>query len=289
MADSKKSSSRTRARGAAATGSTRRGRPRNSDVEAQIEQARQRSAEAAEHASVTPLPDGPPDATGLTPRQRRVLEVIKEAVETRGYPPSIRELGDEVGLASSSSVAHQLKVLEQKGFLRRDPNRPRAMEVILPQDFTGRSGTAAIRPLHHRPSATTDETGIDDAFPAPVHVPVLGRIAAGGPILAEERYEDVFALPKQVVGEGDLFLLEVRGDSMIDAAICDGDWVVVRKEQTAENGDIVAALLDDEATVKTFRRADGHVWLMPHNEAYDPIDGDAASILGKVVAVLRRL
>ncbi|SDT35361.1 transcriptional repressor LexA [Microlunatus soli] len=292
MADSKKSSSRTGGRGTTSTAGKqgKRGRPRNSDVEAQIAQARRRSAEVSERASVTPLPDGPPDASGLTPRQRRVLEVIKDAVENRGYPPSIRELGDEVGLASSSSVAHQLKVLEQKGFLRRDPNRPRAMEVILPQDFTGTSdGVSAVRPLPHRVSATSDETGIDDAFPAPVHVPVLGRIAAGGPILAEERYEDVFALPKQVVGEGDLFLLEVRGDSMIDAAICDGDWVVVRKEQTAENGDIVAALLDDEATVKTFRRADGHVWLMPHNEAYDPIDGDAASILGKVVAVLRRV
>jgi repressor LexA len=122
-----------------------------------------------------------------------------------------------------------------------------------------------------------------------VHVPVLGRIAAGGPILAEERVEDVFALPKQLVGEGELFLLEVRGDSMIEAAICDGDWVVVRREQTADNGDIVAALLDDEATVKTFKRSGGHVWLMPHNPAYEPIDGDAATILGKVVAVLRRV
>ncbi len=205
--------------------------------------------------------------------------MIKDAVDGRGYPPSIRELGDQVGLASSSSVAHQLKVLEQKGFLRRDPNRPRAMEVFLPQDFADAAGVGS----------TTDETGINDAFPAPVHVPLLGRIAAGGPILAEERHEDVFALPKQLVGDGDLFLLEVRGDSMIDAAICDGDWVVVRREQTADNGDIVAALLDDEATVKTFKRSDGHVWLMPHNPAYDPIDGDAASILGKVVAVLRKV
>jgi len=299
MAESKKSSSRNSSRGAGTTGKTaratlktRRGRPRNVDIEAQIERARKRSADsAAGQASVTALPDGPADASGLTPRQRRVLEVIKDAVETRGYPPSIRELGDEVGLASSSSVAHQLKVLEQKGFLRRDPNRPRAMEVILPQDFAGGSGTgaAAVRPIHGRASSTSDETDIDNAFPAPVHVPLLGRIAAGGPILAEETYEDVFALPKQIVGDGELFLLEVRGESMIDAAICDGDWVVVRKEQTAENGDIVAALLDDEATVKTFRRTDGHVWLMPHNEAYDPIDGDAATILGKVVAVLRRV
>jgi repressor LexA len=289
MAESKKSGSTRQTSNAAAPRKTgaknvaalkpRRGRPRAADVEAQIEAARQR---AAEQASVTPLPDGPADSSGLTPRQRRVLEVIKDAVDTRGYPPSIRELGDEVGLASSSSVAHQLKVLEQKGFLRRDPNRPRAMEVFLPQDFEvpGAMQSAEI---------ADDETGINDAFPAPVHVPLLGRIAAGGPILAEERYEDVFALPKQIVGEGELFLLEVSGDSMIDAAVCDGDWVVVRKEQTAENGDMVAALLDNEATVKTFKRTDGHVWLMPHNEAYDPIDGDAATILGIVVAVLRRV
>jgi repressor LexA len=120
-------------------------------------------------------------------------------------------------------------------------------------------------------------------------VPVVGRIAAGGPILAEEHIEDVFALPKQLVGEGTMFLLEVRGDSMIDAAICDGDWVVVRQQPAAENGEIVAALLDNEATVKTFKRRGGHVWLLPHNPAYDPIDGDHASILGKVVAVLRRV
>jgi repressor LexA len=296
MADSTKRGSSTGdsrrrtggSRSSAVTGSQapagRRGRPRNADVEAQIEAARRRSAENSAGATVTPLPDGPADATGLTPRQRRILEVIKDAVDGRGYPPSIRELGDEVGLASSSSVAHQLKVLEQKGFLRRDPNRPRAMEVFLPQDFVVTTTTTASTV-----STTADETGINDAFPAPVHVPVLGRIAAGGPILAEERVEDVFALPKQLVGEGELFLLEVRGDSMIEAAICDGDWVVVRREQTADNGDIVAALLDDEATVKTFKRSGGHVWLMPHNPAYEPIDGDAATILGKVVAVLRRV
>jgi repressor LexA len=122
-----------------------------------------------------------------------------------------------------------------------------------------------------------------------VHVPVLGRIAAGGPILAEESIEDVFALPRQLVGEGTMFMLEVRGDSMIDAAICDGDWVVVRQQPTANNGDIVAALLDNEATVKTFKQTGSQVWLMPHNTAYDPIDGNLATILGKVVAVLRRV
>ena len=134
-----------------------------------------------------------------------------------------------------------------------------------------------------------DETGSGDARPEASYVPVLGRIAAGVPITAEEVVEDVFPLPKQIVGEGSLFLLRVVGDSMIDAAICDGDWVVVRQQPTAENGDIVAAMLDNEATVKTFKRRDGHVWLMPHNEAFSPIDGDHATILGKVTAVLRRV
>ncbi len=252
----------------------KRGRPRASEVAAQL----------GETSPVTTLPDGPAGVDGLTLRQRRILEMIKDTVETRGYPPSIREMGDAVGLASSSSVAHQLKVLEGKGFLRRDPNRPRALEVLLP----GVNESAKVRPLAPT-EIEVDETGINDSYPEPVHVPVIGRIAAGGPILAEERVEDVFALPRQLVGEGTVFLLEVRGDSMIDAAICDGDWVVVRQQPTAINGDIVAALPNDEATVKTFKRTDNQVWLMPHNPAYDPIDGNHASILGKVVAVLRRL
>ena len=132
-------------------------------------------------------------------------------------------------------------------------------------------------------------TGIGDERPAASYVPVVGRIAAGGPILAEEVVEDVFPLPRQIVGEGELFLLKVVGDSMVDAAICDGDWVVVRQQPTADNGEIVAAMLDNEATVKTFKRTKGHVWLLPHNDAYDPIDGDHATILGKVTAVLRRV
>jgi repressor LexA len=269
-----------------------RGRPRAADVAAQMGAA----------ASVSSLPDGPADGDGLTPRQRRILEVIRDAVELRGYPPSIREMGDAVGLASTSSVAHQLKMLEQKGFLRRDPHRPRALEVLLPGGPTSAAATAAPVTPDAASAVTTvadetpadvqtpfDETGLGDAYPEPVHVPVIGRIAAGGPILAEERVEDVFALPRQLVGEGTMFLLEVSGDSMIEAAICDGDWVVVRQQPTADNGDIVAALLDNEATVKTFKRTEGQVWLLPHNAAYDPIDGNHASILGKVVAVLRRL
>jgi repressor LexA len=234
-------------------------------------------------SKVAQLPDGPPDATGLTPRQQRVLTTIKGSIEQRGYPPSMREIGEAVGLTSSSSVAHQLKVLEEKGFLKRDPNRPRAIEVFLPEVM------AARRSISAADETSYDETGIGDAVPAAQYVPVVGRIAAGGPILAEERIEDVFPLPKQLVGDGQLFLLEVSGDSMIDAAICNGDYVVIRQEQTAENGEIVAAMIDGEATVKTFQRKDGQVWLLPHNDAYEPIDGTHATILGKVTAVLRRM
>ena len=241
------------------------------------------------------IPDGPPDETGLTPRQRKVLEVIRDAVERRGYPPSMREIGEAVGLTSPSSVAHQLATLERKGFIRRDPNRPRAIEVRSPEARAadgqgppargGRSGR-----MHQADDTEADDTtGEGDERPTPSYVPVLGRIAAGGPILAEQAVQDVFPLPRQLVGDGTLFLLQVVGDSMIDAAICDGDWVVVRQQPVAENGDIVAAMLDGEATVKTFKRRDGHVWLMPHNPNYSPIDGDFATILGRVTAVLRRL
>jgi repressor LexA len=223
--------------------------------------------------AVSELPDGPPDASGLTQRQQRVLEVIRDSIEGRGYPPSMREIGERVGLTSSSSVAHQLRTLEEKGFLKRDPNRPRAMQVFAPGEVVeSGTGDAGVNPM-----------------PAAAYVPMVGRIAAGGPILAEERIEDVYPLPKTLVGDGTLFLLEVVGDSMIDAAICSGDYVVVRQQPTAENGEIVAAMLDGEATVKTFQRKDGHVWLLPHNEAYEPIDGTEATILGKVTAVLRRV
>ena len=232
---------------------------------------------------VAELPDGPPDATGLTPRQQRVLAHIKDSLETRGYPPSMREIGEAVGLTSSSSVAHQLKTLEEKGYLKRDPNRPRALQVFLPESM------AARRALSSADDSGVDETGAGDAMPAAAYVPVVGRIAAGGPILAEERVEDIFPLPKQLVGDGQLFLLEVSGDSMVDAAICNGDYVVIRQQPTAENGEIVAAMIDGEATVKTLQRKDGNVWLLPHNAAYDPIDGTHATILGKVTAVLRRV
>ena len=239
---------------------------------------------------VSELPDGPPDATGLTPRQTKVLLSIKDSIEKRGYPPSMREIGEAVGLTSSSSVSHQLRMLEQKGFIRRDPNRPRALEVFLPEVMAARRSMGSTRDVAGAEAESSyDETGVGDALPAATYVPMVGRIAAGGPILAEETLEDVFPLPKQLVGEGQLFLLEVSGDSMIDAAICDGDYVVIRQEQTAENGDIVAALIDGEATVKTFQRKNGQLWLLPHNAAYDPIDGTNASILGIVTAVLRKV
>jgi repressor LexA len=224
---------------------------------------------------------------GLTLRQSKVLEVIRNSVDRRGYPPSLREIGEAVGLTSPSSVAHQLSTLERKGYLRRDPNRPRAIEVVSPDDpdAPGYRGGASA----HDETAEFDETGMGDARPEASYVPVLGRIAAGVPIMAEESVEEVFPLPKALVGEGSLFLLKVVGDSMVDAAICDGDWVVVRQQPTADNGDIVAAMLDNEATVKTFKRKNGKVWLLPHNPDFDPIDGDHATILGKVTAVLRRV
>jgi repressor LexA len=248
------------------------------DREGLVSSARRRGA-----GEVHDFPDGPPDASGLTPRQRKVLEVIRASVQRRGYPPSMREIGEAVGLTSTSSVSHQLASLERKGFLRRDPHRPRAVDVRPPE------------PVPEAPppdEIAFDEPAAEDGpvpRPQPSYVPVVGRIAAGGPILAEEAIEDVFPLPRPLVGEGTLFLLRVTGDSMVDAAICDGDWVVVRQQPVADSGDIVAALIDGEATVKTFQRRGGRVWLLPRNPAYEPIPGDAATVLGRVVAVLRRV
>ncbi|MDG4823738.1 transcriptional repressor LexA [Asanoa sp. WMMD1127] len=232
--------------------------------------ARARAA-TSEVRAVAPVVSSFPDVTAaeLTARQKRILEFIRDWVERYGYPPSVREIGEAVGLVSPSSVAYQLKELERKGFLRRDPNRPRAVDV--------------------RPPSDVDEEAARAQRPAPAYVPMLGRIAAGGPILAEQAIEDVFPLPRELVGEGEVFMLHVKGDSMVEAAICDGDWVVVRQQPTANNGEIVAAMLDGEATVKTFQRREGHVWLMPQNPAFDPINGDEATIMGRVVAVLRRI
>ncbi|WP_425435714.1 transcriptional repressor LexA [Mycetocola miduiensis] len=200
-----------------------------------------------------------------------ILDVIQRSVSSRGYPPSMREIGDAVGLASLSSVTHQLNQLELSGYLRRDPNRPRALEILI--DLPSPSSEVDFE----------NTTPVGDA----AMVPLVGRIAAGVPITADQQVEEVFPLPRQLVGKGELFMLKVSGESMIDAAICDGDWVVVRQQQTAENGDIVAAMLDGEATVKVFRQRDGHTWLLPRNSSFEPILGDEADVLGKIVAVLR--
>jgi repressor LexA len=230
-------------------------------------------------------PDKPDPDHVLTWRQRKVLQVIRDSVQKRGYPPSMREIGEAVGLTSTSSVSYQLSTLQRKGYLHRDVGRPRTVEVRLP-------GHPAVRPEQNttapaEPEVTTD--GMDIASQEATYVPLVGRIAAGVPITAEQQVEDIFPLPRQLVGEGQLFMLKVAGDSMINAAIADGDWVVIRQQEDAENGEIVAAMIDGEATVKTLKQSDGHVWLMPHNPAFTPILGDDASVLGKVVAVLRRV
>jgi len=201
----------------------------------------------------------------LTSRQRKILDVIRDAVTDRGYPPSIREIGEAVGLTSTSSVHSQLEALQRKGYIRRDPTKPRAIEVHL-----GGPPMAMPRPL-------------------PTYVPLLGQIAAGTPILADEQVEEVLPLPRELVGQGELFMLKVRGDSMVDDGVFDGDYVVVRSQRDADEGDMVAALLDDEATVKRLSRKGGRIRLLPANPAYEPIDGAYATILGRVVAVLRRL
>ncbi|WP_233195696.1 transcriptional repressor LexA [Corynebacterium sp. 13CS0277] len=217
-----------------------------------------------------------PDISTLSDRQRRILEVIHDAVLLRGYPPSIREIGDATGLQSTSSVAYQLKELEKKGFLRRDPNKPRAVNVrSLPQD---------IRPSRKRAKKELKEDAND-----PSYVPVVGRIAAGSPILAEQNIEEYFAMPVEIVGEGELYMLKVVGESMQEAGILDGDWVVVRSQKVAQQGDFVAAMLDGEATVKEFHKDSTGVWLLPHNALYEPIKADNAKILGRVVSVIRKL
>lgn len=215
----------------------------------------------------TERPDMSPDPTTLSDKQREILAFLHETITRVGYPPSMREICDAVGLTSVSSVSHQLTQLELRGFIRRDPNLNRAIEILVE--------------LEGNPDAV--RVSDEDV----VNVSLVGRIAAGIPITAEQNVEAVFPLPRQVVGQGNVFMLKVQGDSMIDAAICDGDYVVVREQQTADNGDIVAAMLNDEATVKVFKQRDGKTWLLPRNSAYEPIDGDFAKVLGKVVAVIR--
>jgi repressor LexA len=208
-------------------------------------------------------------STSLTRRQRQILEVIERHVSEKGYPPSVREIGDEVGLTSPSSVHSQLRTLQRLGYLRRDPTKPRALEVL----FDPNSGAS----LERRPVR---------------HVPLVGDVAAGTDVLAEENVEELLPLPADFCGEGELFMLRVRGDSMIDAGILDGDFVVARAQDTADKGDIViAGIPGDEATVKTYTRKAGKVVLLPSNPALEPMEFDPSevSVYGRVVTVLRKL
>jgi repressor LexA len=217
-----------------------------------------------------------PDYPDLSTRQRKIVNFFQDFVQRTGYGPSLREIGQAVGLESASSVSYQLSVLRKRGYLSREARQPR---------------TAVLRVPPRRRAGLRPEAAARGVAP----VPLVGRIAAGDPILAEESIEDIMPLPKQLVGEGNLIMLRVVGESMINAAITDGDLVVVRRESDVENGDIVAAMIesdtssDREATVKTFKKVDGHVWLIPHNPAYSPRMADNADIIGKVVAVMRRL
>lgn len=209
-----------------------------------------------------------PAGNPLTERQRAILDVIQESIDGRGYPPSVREIGDAVGLSSPSSVHAQLESLESRGYLRRDAAKGRAMEL----------GRDPVTQLVRRPGASRN-------------VPLVGEIAAGAPLLAEERVDTVLPLPKELVGDGELFMLKVRGESMIEAGVLDGDLVVVRAQPKVEQGEMCAVLIDGEATVKFFRRTrSGEILLDPANAAFEPIavrpDQDA-SVLGKVVTVMR--
>ena len=205
----------------------------------------------------------------LTPRQREILNVISTSMQERGYPPSVREIGEAVGLNSPSTVHNHLNTLQKMGFLRRDPTKPRALEV--------RFDTNSEVAMERRPSR---------------HVPLIGDVAAGTGLLAQQNVEDLIPLPTDFTGEGELFMLRVRGDSMIDAGILDGDFVVARQQQTADNGDIVVAgIPGDEATVKTFKKSGNKITLVPANPTMEPMvfTSDEVSVFGKVVTVMRRL
>jgi repressor LexA len=201
----------------------------------------------------------------LTGRQVEILDFLKSSVESQGYAPTMREIGAAVGLTSSASVKYQLDILEEKGLIRRGDNSGRAIELVIPDSELGTT-------------THVDKTKF---------IPLVGSIAAGVPITADQMVEETMPLPESLVGNGDLFMLKVKGESMIDAAICDGDFVVIRQQKDANNGEIVAAMIDGEATVKTFSRKNGKIWLLPANDAFEPIDGTHCEILGKVTAVLR--
>jgi repressor LexA len=247
-------------------------------------------------------PGEPDPERDLTPRQRDVLHAIEGFRQRHKYAPSVREVGEVVGLGPSG-VQHHIQVLRQKGWLSESAGQARSSVVLAPghpvvEVIEPRQATGAIRsreasktrdPGAAPGAAETAGTVRTAGAATAAYVPLVGEIAAGHPKDARQSVEDIFPLPKQLVGEGDLFLLKVVGDSMIDAAIADGDWVVVREQQVAENGEIIAAMIEDEATVKSYRMSEGHIWLIPHNPAFAPIPGDGATILGKVVSVLRRV
>lgn len=194
--------------------------------------------------------------------QQRILEFIKSEIQTKGYPPSVREIANAVGLKSTSTVHGHLQRLEKRGLLHRDAMKPRAMEVVGDPNFVRNNATA---------------------------VPVIGRVTAGMPILAEENFEDYVAIPDVMLGEGEHFILLVRGESMIEAGIHDGDYIVVHQQETANNGEIVVAMIDDSATVKRFFKENGHFRLQPENHTMEPIFADEVTILGKVVSLYRLL
>ncbi|MGE5589146.1 MAG: transcriptional repressor LexA [Bacillota bacterium] len=201
---------------------------------------------------------------GLTDRQQQILDYIKEQIRQKGYPPSVREIGESVGLSSSSTVHGHLARLEEKGYIRRDPTKPRAIEITEGDFYLTKHRT--------------------------VNVPLVGRVTAGAPILAVENLEDSFPLPFELVRDEDVFMLAVRGESMIEAGILNGDYVIVRRQSDARNGDIVVALVgEEEATVKRFFREKDHIRLQPENRYMEPIIAQDVTILGKVIALFRRL
>ncbi|EEZ77141.1 repressor LexA [Actinomyces sp. oral taxon 848 str. F0332] len=231
--------------------------------------------------------------TALTERQKEVLNALRSELLKNRYAPTIREIADRCGFSSTSSVKYQLDALEDKGYIVRDPRRPRTILLTelglenthrrLYADYTSAGiprGAAA-----EEPKTSAEDFHVDPS----VNVPVVGRIAAGSPILADQVVEEVLPLPRSLTGDGELFMLKVVGDSMVEAAICDGDWVVIRRQPVAENGEIVAAMIEGEATVKVLQRKDGHTLLLPRNSEYRPIPADDAEVLGRVVTVLRSL
>lgn len=230
----------------------------------------------------------------LKPRQEEIFRFVARTVKEQGFPPTMREISEACKLSSLSSVTYQLSSLEKKGYIRRQSGKSRSIEILAEIDAEQQASSVHKATKNHGTKTASKVSKSVAAQAAEfisarqtASVPLVGRIAAGIPITAQEQVEDVFALPTALVGDGEIFMLKVVGDSMIDAAICDGDYVVIRQQHDANNGDIVAAMLDGEATVKTFKRRDGHIWLLPQNTEFAPILGDECTVLGKVVAVLR--